>query len=265
VTGDQGDGAAVPPSPVVRVVVADDQELIREGIASLLGLQPGIAVVGTARDGAAAAELAAALAADVVLMDVRMPGGDGTQATARIRRELPGCQVVMLTTFDDEEYVVQALQAGAAGYLLKDLPAAELAAAVRLAHAGVAQFGAQAVGRLATAIARQSQPAQSQPAQFQAIPAEPVPAEPAAAAPDGTVTGQPGQPGQPGPVPPGQLTARETDVLRLVARGATNREIASRLYLSEGTVKNHLSRILTRLGLRDRTQAAIYAHDHGLL
>ena len=232
-TGDQGGGAAVPPPPVVRVLVADDQELIREGIASLLGLQPGIAVVGTARDGAAAAELAAALAADVVLMDVRMPGGDGTEATARIRRELPGCQVVMLTTFDDEEYVVQALRAGAAGYLLKDLPAAELAAAIRLAHAGIAQFGAQAAGRLAAAIARpgQSAPPQSDPVEVQ----------------------------------PGQLTAREADVLRLVARGATNREIASRLFLSEGTVKNHLSRILTRLGLRDRTQAAIYAHDHGLL
>ncbi len=247
-TGGQGDGAEAPP-PVIRVLVVDDQELIREGIASLLGLQPGIAVVGTARDGAAAAELAVALAADVVLMDVRMPGGDGTEATALIRRERPGCQVVMLTTFDDEEYVVQALRAGAAGYLLKDLPAAELAAAVRLAHAGIAQFGAQAVGRLAAAIARQGQCAPPP-----SVPAEPGLAEPVTGGPDEAV-----------PVQPGQLTARETDVLRLVACGATNREIASRLFLSEGTVKNHLSRILTRLGLRDRTQAAIYAHDHGLL
>jgi len=252
VNGGQGGGAEAPPPAVVRVLVVDDQELIREGIASLLGLQPGIAVVGTARDGAEAAELAVALAADVVLMDVRMPGGDGTQATALIRRERPGCQVVMLTTFDDEEYVVQALRAGAAGYLLKDLPAAELAAAVRLAHAGIAQFGAQAVGRLAAAIARQGESAPPPPA-----PAEPVLAAPAAGGPDGAVPAQQGQ--------PGQLTARETDVLRLVALGATNREIASRLFLSEGTVKNHLSRILTRLGLRDRTQAAIYAHDHGLL
>jgi DNA-binding NarL/FixJ family response regulator len=272
VTGDQGGGAAVTPPPVVRVLVADDQELVREGIASLLGIQPGITVVGTARDGAAAAELAVALAADVVLMDVRMPGGDGTQAAALIRRERPGCQVVMLTTFDDEEYVVQAIRAGAVGYLLKDLPAAELAAAVRLAHAGIAQFGAQAVGRLAAAIARQDQPAPLQPAPLQSaplqsaplqpgplqsVPSEPVPAEPATGAPDGTVPVQQEQ--------PGQLTARETEVLRLVACGATNREIASRLFLSEGTVKNHLSRILSRLGLRDRTQAAIYAHDHGLL
>jgi DNA-binding NarL/FixJ family response regulator len=252
VTDDQNGGGAVPPPPLIRVLVADDQELIREGIASLLGIQPGITVVGTARDGPSAAELAAALAADVVLMDVRMPGGDGTQATARIRRELPGCQVVMLTTFDDEEYVVQALQAGAAGYLLKDLPAAELAAAVRLAHAGIAQFGAQAVGRLTAAIARQNQPAP-----FHSIPPEPVLDELVPAETDGAGTVQPGQ--------AGQLTAREADVLRLVARGATNREIASHLFLSEGTVKNHLSRILTRLGLRDRTQAAIYAHDHGLL
>jgi DNA-binding NarL/FixJ family response regulator len=242
---------------VIRVLVADDQELIREGIASLLGIQQGIMVVGTARDGTEAAELATALAADVVLMDVRMPGGDGTEATARIRRELPECQVVMLTTFDDEEYVVQAVRAGAAGYLLKDLPAAELAAAVRLAHAGIAQFGAQAVGRLAAAVGRRSQSGPSQSAQPHPVPAEPVLPEPLTGEHGRTVPVQQGQ--------QGQLTAREADVLRLVARGATNREIASRLFLSEGTVKNHLSRILTRLGLRDRTQAAIYAHDHGLL
>jgi DNA-binding NarL/FixJ family response regulator len=215
--------------------VADDQQLIRDGIASLLGIQPGIDVVGTARDGREAVEQAVALQPDVVLMDVRMPGCDGTQATARIRRELPACQVVMLTTFDDEEYVVQALQAGAVGYLLKDLPAAELASAVRLAHAGIAQFGAEATGRLASALARHQGPA----------PADVT----------GTVTGLPGQP----------LTAREVDVLRLVARGATNREIAGQLFLSEGTVKNHISRILARLGLRDRTHAAIYARDHGFL
>ena len=230
-----GPAAAGPAVPAVRVLVADDQQLIRDGIASLLGVQPGIDVVGTARDGQEAVERAVALEPDVVLMDVRMPGCDGTQAAARIRRELPACQVVMLTTFDDEEYVVQALRAGAAGYLLKDLPAAELASAVRLAHAGIAQFGAQAAGRLASALSRQ-----------------PVP-EP------GDVTGPgPGHPGAP-------LTAREVDVLRLVACGATNREIAARLFLSEGTVKNHLSRILARLGLRDRTHAAIYARDHGLL
>jgi DNA-binding NarL/FixJ family response regulator len=236
VTSQPGSPAAAGPAvPAVRVLVADDQQLICDGIASLLSIQPGIAVVGTARDGQEAVERAVALEPDVVLMDVRMPRCDGTQATARIRRELPACQVVMLTTFDDEEYVVQALRAGAAGYLLKDLPAAELASAVRLAHAGIAQFGAQAAGRLASALSRHQVP------------------EP------GDVTGP--RPGQPGP----PLTAREVDVLRLVARGATNREIAVRLFLSEGTVKNHVSRILARLGLRDRTHAAIYARDHGLL
>jgi DNA-binding NarL/FixJ family response regulator len=227
--------AADATGPPVRVLVADDQQLIREGIASLLGIQPGIDVVGTARDGREAVEQALVLQPDVVLMDVRMPGCDGTQATAQIRRDLPACQVVMLTTFDDEEYVVQALQAGAVGYLLKDLPAVELASAVRLARAGIAQFGAQATGRLASALARHPLPA----------PADVT----------GTIPCQPGQP----------VTAREVDVLRLVARGATNREIAAQLFLSEGTVKNHISRILARLGLRDRTHAAIYARDHGLL
>jgi len=204
----------------VRVLVVDDQRLVREGIASLLGIQPGIEVVGMAADGKDAVEQTIALGPDVVLMDVRMPEMDGVDAVAVLRRRAPDCRVVMLTTFDDEEYVVQALRAGAAGYLLKDLPAAELAEAVRLAHAGVTQLDRAAARHVAAALSTPS-----------------------------TDT----------------LTSREVDVLRMVAAGATNREIATRLFLSEGTVKNHISRILGRLGLRDRTQAAIYAHDHGLL
>ncbi|MGP4024566.1 response regulator [Actinomadura sp. 3N407] len=200
----------------VRVLVVDDQELVREGIASLLGIQPGIEVIGTAADGTAAIEASAS--ADVVLMDVRMPGMDGVTATAEVLARNPSCKVVMLTTFDDDEYIVQAMRAGAAGYLLKNLPAAELAAAVQLTRSGVAQFDAAITRRLAAAL------------------------------PD-----------------PGLLTPRETEVLRLVAAGATNKEIAARLYLSEGTVKNHISRILQRLGLRDRTQAALYARDQNLL
>jgi DNA-binding NarL/FixJ family response regulator len=201
----------------IRVLVADDQRLVREGIASLLGIQPGIEVVGTAANGREAVEQAKALTPDVVLMDVRMPDMDGVTAAALLA---PSHQVIMLTTFDDEEYVVQALRAGAVGYLLKDLPAAKLAEAIRMAHAGVAQLDQAAAKHVASALA------------------------PRSTAP---------------------LTTRETEVLRLIAAGATNREIAARLYLSEGTVKNHISKILTRLGLRDRTQAALYARDNDVL
>jgi DNA-binding NarL/FixJ family response regulator len=212
----------------IRVLVVDDQRLIRESIASLLDIQPGIAVLGTAGDGREAIELALSLVPDVVLMDVRMPTMDGLEALAALRRRAPSCQVVMLTTFDDEEYVVQALRAGASGYLLKDRPARELADAVRLAHAGVVQFDPAAAARLVSALDRPSGKASDDPASH-------------------------------------ALTGREREVLRLVATGATNREIAERLYLSEGTVKNHISRILGRLGLRDRTRAAIYARDNGIV
>jgi DNA-binding NarL/FixJ family response regulator len=207
----------------MKVLVVDDQRLIRDGIASLLDIQEGIEVVGTAVDGRDAIKQTLALEPDVVLMDVRMPEMDGVEAVAVLRQKSPATRVVMLTTFDDEEYVVQALRAGAAGYLLKDLPSHELAAAVKLAHAGVAQFDPAALARLTNALSRPAVPEDL------------------------------------------DLTSREIEVLRLVAAGATNREIAGRLYLSVGTVKNHVSRILNRLNLRDRTQAAIYARDHGLL
>ncbi|MFG2996902.1 response regulator [Streptomyces sp. NPDC048340] len=202
----------------VRVYVVDDQDLVREGIAALLGIQPGIEVAGSARDGAQAAEEGPACRPDVVLMDIRMPGLDGVSATALLRRRLPECKIVMLTTFNDDEYVSRALKAGAVGYLLKNLPAAELARAVRLAHAGIAQCDQTVLAGLAAG-----------------LPA------------------------------PDALTHRETEVLRLISAGATNKEIASRLHLSEGTVKNHISRVLSRLGLRDRTQAALYARDNGLI
>jgi DNA-binding NarL/FixJ family response regulator len=219
------------PAPV-RVLVVDDQRLIRDGVASLLAIQPGIMVVGTAADGRLAVDAARTLAPDVILMDVRMPNMDGVEAVAILRHQAPGCRVIMLTTFDDEEYVIEALRAGATGYLLKDLPAAELASAVRLAHAGVSQLDSSVAQRLAAALPG------PRPSTLDS---------PAAAQPDDT------------------LTARELDVLRLVATGSTNREIATRLFLSEGTVKNHISRILGRLGLRDRTHAAIYARDNNLI
>ncbi|MFI5983625.1 response regulator [Streptomyces sp. NPDC051555] len=233
-------GAAAP----VRVLVVDDQELVREGIASLLGIQPGVSVVGTASDGRRAVEAAVAHRPDVALVDVRMPGMDGIETTAVLTARVPSCRVVMLTTFDDQDYVARALRAGAVGYLLKNLPSAELARSVRLVHAGVAQLDASVMTRLAASLAAPDPAAPSTPVVAAAVPTAvgPVPPEPSQ-----------------------NLTGREVDVLRLIAGGSTNREIASRLYLSEGTVKNHISRILGRLGLRDRTQAALYARDHGLL
>ncbi|AZQ39260.1 response regulator transcription factor [Streptomyces cyaneochromogenes] len=210
----------------VRVLVVDDQRLIRDGIASLLSIRSGIDVVGTAVDGRDAVAKTLELGPDVVLMDVRMPEMDGVEAVAVLRDRAPSCRVVMLTTFDDEEYVVQALRAGAHGYLLKDLPAEELAHAVRLAHAGVTQLDSSVARRLAASLPH---------------------------------------PGPAAEAPAVSLSPRETDILRLVAHGHTNREIAARLYLSEGTVKNHVSRILKHLALRDRTQAALRARDLGLL
>ncbi|OQA46272.1 MAG: Transcriptional regulatory protein LiaR [Chloroflexi bacterium ADurb.Bin325] len=224
------DGAHTPAARVA-VLVADDQRLVREGIASLLDIQEGIRVVGQAVNGQEAVEQALALRPDVILMDVRMPVLDGIAATAQIHRQLPGCQVIMLTTFDDEEYIVKSLRAGAVGYLLKDIPASQLAAAVQLAHRGIYQLEPSVAGKLVGLLA------------------DGADARPAAAAPLPVES---------------DLTERELEVLRLIGTGATNREIADRLVVSEGTVKNHVSSILGRLGLRDRTQAALYAHQHGL-
>ena len=225
-----------PPELAVGVLVVDDQRLMRDGIASLLSLQPGIAVLGTAANGQEAVAQAQTLEPDVILMDVRMPVLDGVAATAQVRRALPTCQVLMLTTFDDEEYIVAALRAGACGYLLKDLPASDLAQAIRAAHKGIYQLDPAVAGKMVAALTGSAPPS----------PAPASASVPPAARPDA-------------------LSSREIEVLRLIAQGASNREIAEALVISEGTVKNHISNILGRLGLRDRTQAALYARENGLL
>jgi DNA-binding NarL/FixJ family response regulator len=231
----------------IRVLVVDDQRLMRDGIASLLGMQDAIEVVGTASNGQEAVERAVSLCPDVILMDVRMPIMDGVEATGQIRRQLPSCRVLMLTTFDDEEYVIDALRAGASGYLLKDLPAPDLASAVQAVYKGIYQLDPVVASKVITSLSR--------PQTFDH------------AKQSLSVSSASSTMGEAATLSPrtADLTGREVEVLRLIAQGATNREIAEQLVISEGTVKNHISNILSRLGLRDRTQAAIYARENGWL
>ncbi len=215
----------------VSVLIVDDQRLVREGIASLLSIQPGINVVGTAVNGQEAVDKAETLTPNVVLMDVHMPVMDGIAATGQIRQRSPDCQVLMLTTFDDEEYIVRSLQAGAIGYLLKDIPADDLAQAVKLTHAGIYQLDPAVAGVLVGQLTTDRSKIQDDSIDM---------------------------------VAEHDLTERELEVLKLIATGMTNREIAATLVVSEGTVKNHVSNILSSLGLRDRIQAAIFAHENRL-
>jgi DNA-binding NarL/FixJ family response regulator len=218
----------------IRLVVVDDQELMRDGLIAILERQEGIAVVGSAADGMEALQVAEALTPDVILMDVRMPVMDGVQATVELRRRWPDIKVLMLTTFDDDAYIVEALRAGAAGYMLKNIPAQDLAAAVRLAHRGVVQLDPAAAAKVASVLGARTGPA-------------------------ALVRGMKAPPGQ---TPAAErLTEREQEVMLLVARGANNREIAEQLVISEATVKSHISSILSQLGLRDRTQIAVFVHQ----
>ena len=227
------------PAPI-RVLVVDDQELVRSGFCVILDAADGITVVGEAANGEAAVSQVAALEPDVVLMDIRMPGMDGLEATRQITSRAPAARsaasgpatppkVVMLTTFDLDEYVYEALRAGASGFLLKDSPRHDLIAAVRAAAAGDALLAPSVTRRLIEAFARR--PPETSPA----------------------------------PSRLASLTSRERDVLLLLARGRSNAEIAAVLFVSEATVKTHVGNLLAKLGLRDRVQAVILAYETGIV
>jgi DNA-binding NarL/FixJ family response regulator len=218
-------------SPPIRVVVADDHQVVRTGFAELLGTQPDFTVLGTACDGAEAVRICRALRPDVVLMDVRMPGTDGIEATRQLAGHGPeGPRILILTTFDLDDYVYDALRAGASGFLLKDVTAERLFDAVRIIAAGEALLAPTVTRRLIS--------------EFALTRARQEPSSTAALA---------------------SLTPRETQVLRLVAEGLSNPEIAARLVVTEETVKTHVSRMLSKLGLRDRTQAVVTAYESGLV
>lgn len=204
---------------MIRLLLVDDQNLIRRGLKALLKGEASIEIVGEAENGQAALDWVETVQPDVVLMDIRMPVMDGVAATREIHQRFPQTKVLVLTTFDDDQYVTQAIQYGAAGYLLKDTPPEELVQAIQAVHKGYTQLG----------------PGLTQKLRIQA----------------------------PVSFPPGwtELTPREQEILRLIATGASNQEIAQTLYIAEKTVKNHITNILSRLNLRDRTQAAILYHS----
>jgi DNA-binding NarL/FixJ family response regulator len=236
---------------IVRVLVVDDQQLVRDGIASLLRVQDGIEVIGTATNGQEAIESALIWQPDVILMDIRMPIMNGVAATIQIRRQVPSCTILVLTTFDDDEYVKDALQAGAHGYLLKDIPAPDLALAVHAASQGIYQFDPSIAGKMIVSFIAAKNGEASKTSRDPGVP-------PSLSSPGRTNNTF-------GATNSGDPTKREIEVLRLIATGATNREIAEQLVISEGTVKNHLSNVFSRLGLRDRTQAVMYVRERGLL
>jgi DNA-binding NarL/FixJ family response regulator len=214
---------------VTRVLVVDDQTVVRDGLVLLLGLLPGLEVVGSAGDGEEAVRLVEENRPDVVLMDLRMPRVDGVEATRRIKAAYPSVQIVVLTTYSDDESVFAALQAGARGYLTKDAGADEIARAIDAVRGGDAQLDPSVQRRLVDALATGGQPSRRRRADL----------------PDG-------------------LTQREAEVLTLIAAGRSNAEIARELFISEATVKTHINNLFAKAGLRDRAQAVTYAYRKGL-
>ncbi|MBN1487773.1 MAG: response regulator transcription factor [Anaerolineae bacterium] len=213
----------------IRILLVDDQRLFREGLRTLLSVQPDFEVVGEAANGEEALHQVAVLQPDVVLMDLRMPVLDGVAATQRLQQQYPGVRVLILTTFDDDAYVFEGLRAGAVGYLLKDTPSAKLFEAVRAAARGESFLQPSVAAKVVAEFARLSN-----------------------AAPRPQALVEP-------------LSERELEVLHHIVAGATNKEIAAGLFITEGTVKNHVTRILSKLEVRDRTQAALKAKELGLM
>ncbi len=211
----------------VRVLIVEDQALVRQGLRTILDLEEGIQVVGEAADGVEALERISELLPEVALVDVRMPRMDGIELVRHLRQEYPHVMPIFLTTFDDDEYVFEGLRAGGRGYVLKDTPSEELAATIQKVHRGEAVLGGEITSKVIEEFGRLSK------------------------APGAGGAGSE------------SLSEREIEVLKLVASGASNREIAKKLYITEGTVKNHISNVLRKLGFRDRTQAALYAVEHG--
>ena len=217
---------------IIRVLLVDDQMLFREGLSILLSVHDDIEIVGEAENGQQAVEQVAKLSPDVVLMDVRMPILDGVAATRQLQEQSPNCRVIMLTTFDDDEYVFEGLRAGAAGYLLKDVSSQKLIEAIRVAAKGESFLQPSIAAKVVAEFTRIAGKTAVSPAHQPLI-------EP--------------------------LSNRELQILQHIATGGSNREIANALFIAEGTVKNHVTNILGKLGVRDRTQAAIKAKDLGLL
>jgi DNA-binding NarL/FixJ family response regulator len=211
----------------IKVLIADDQRLMREGLATLLALADDIDIVAQAGDGAEAIELAKAQRPDVILMDIQMPHVNGVEATKTIRSILPQTQIIILTTFDDDEYLLAGLRAGACGYLLKDMPSEQLADAIRSAAKGQSPIGPEMARKLVNLVTH-----------------SPIASTPPAAS---------------------ELSEREIEVLRLIAAGSSNKEIAEKLFIAEGTAKNHVSNILSKLEARDRAQAVARAKELNLL
>ena len=211
----------------IKVLIADDQRLMREGLATLLALADDIDIIAQAGDGVEAIELAKAQRPDVILMDIQMPHVNGVEATRTIRSLLPATQIIILTTFDNEEYLLEGLRAGACGYLLKDMPSEQLADAIRSAAKGQSPIGPEMARKLVNLVTHSP-----------IVTAPPVASE---------------------------LSEREIEVLRLVADGLSNKEIAEKLFIAEGTAKNHVSSILSKLEARDRAQAVARAKELNLL